>query len=148
MMKNKTSNTKKNKLFMPIAIAAGVGVVAFLIFGPGAGDDAVSVKLPSLSPLAVAGEAAFNANCAVCHGKNGGGGTKLAPPLVHDTYNPGHHPDEAFRAAVHNGTTQHHWHFGNMPPAPQVSDAQVTRIIAYIRELQAANGIVAHPHQM
>ncbi|OGB00802.1 MAG: hypothetical protein A3E79_00060 [Burkholderiales bacterium RIFCSPHIGHO2_12_FULL_61_11] len=141
--------TKKNpKFLLPTVVVGGLGLLAFLIFGPGAGDGAISVKVPSLSPLAVAGETAFNANCAACHGKNGGGGTKLAPPLVHDTYNLGHHPDDSFRAAVHNGTTQHHWHFGDMPPTPQVTDAQLTRIIRYIRELQEANGIVARPHQM
>ena len=129
-------------------VSAVLGIAGFLIFGPSAGDDAVNVTVPSLSPTAVAGEAAFNVNCAMCHGKNGGGGTKLGPPLVHDTYNPEHHPDDAFREAVHNGTKQHHWHFGNMPPAPQVTDVQLTTIIRYIRELQAANGISAHPHTM
>ncbi len=140
--------TSSSKFSLPVVIVGGVGVLTFMIFGPGAGEDAINVKVPSFSPLATAGEAAFNVNCAVCHGKNGGGGTKLAPPLVHDTYNSGHHPDESIRAAVHNGTTQHHWHFGNMPPAPQVTDAQLTRIIQYIRELQEANGIVARTHQM
>jgi len=142
------ASRKNNKLLLWASIVGGLGLLAFAILGPGAGDEEVNVKVPSLSPMAVAGQTAFDANCASCHGKNGGGGTKLGPPLVHDTYNPGHHPDDAFHVAVRNGVTQHHWHFGNMPPAPQVSDAQVTRILSYVRELQEANGIVPRPHQM
>jgi len=139
---------KKRNLTVPLTLAAGAGVLGFLFFGPGGASEAVDVKVPDLSPIALAGEKAFNLNCAACHGKNGGGGTKLGPPLVHDTYNPGHHPDQSFRDAAHNGTTAHHWHFGNMPPAPQVTDTQLSQIIRYIRELQEANGIFAHAHQM
>jgi hypothetical protein len=35
----------------------------------------------------------------------------------------------------------HHWPFGDMPPVAGVTQADVTLILAYIREVQVANGI-------
>lgn len=107
----------------------------------------ISVQVPSLTLTAQKGEAAFNANCAACHGDNASG-TDQGPPLVHDIYNPGHHGDESFFRGVKNGVRAHHWPFGDMPKLPQVSAGEVAAIIAYVRELQAANGIVAQPHNM
>ena len=43
--------------------------------------------------------------------------------------------------AVNQGVASHHWSFGNMPPVPGVSHRSVTKIAAYVRELQRANGI-------
>lgn len=82
----------------------------------------------------------FAANCALCHGSDGGG-TGLGPPLVHRIYEPGHHPDPSIRLAVLSGVQQHHWTFGDMPPVTGVSDAEVDQIICYIRELQYANQV-------
>ena len=103
-------------------------------------DIPVAVTVPALSEKAQAGETAFNANCALCHGPNAAG-TGLGPPLVHKIYEPGHHQDFSFRNAVQNGVQAHHWQFGNMPPAPQVAEDDIERIICYVRELQRANGI-------
>ena len=103
-------------------------------------DIPVAVTVPALSEKAQAGETAFNANCALCHGPNASG-TGLGPPLVHKIYEPGHHQDFSFRNAVQNGVQAHHWQFGNMPPAPQVAEDDIERIICYVRELQRANGI-------
>ena len=100
----------------------------------------VAVTVPDLSDKARAGETVFNANCALCHGANASG-TGLGPPLVHKIYEPNHHQDFSFRNAVQNGVPAHHWQFGNMPPAPQVAEDDVERIICYVRELQRANGI-------
>lgn len=105
------------------------------------------VKVPELTETAQAGEYLFNSNCATCHGVNAGG-TDSAPPLVNDIYNPGHHPDESFYSAVANGVPAHHWPFGNMPRQPQVSEEQVAKIVAYVRELQAENGIGYREHRM
>ena len=104
--------------------------------------DAVAVVVPDLSANARAGEQVFNANCALCHGPNASG-TGLGPPLVHKIYEPGHHQDFTIQSAVRNGVPAHHWPFGNMPPAPAVSDEDIPNIICYIRELQRANGIIA-----
>jgi len=107
----------------------------------------VHVKVPSLSDVATRGKAAFDANCAPCHGVNASGSDK-GPPLVHDIYNPGHHADGAFFLAAKLGVRQHHWPFGNMPPQPQVTEEQLKAIVLYVRELQSANGITYRPHRM
>lgn len=86
------------------------------------------------------GEAIFNQKCAVCHGVQAAGSPQ-GPPLVHRYYEPGHHSDMAFLLAVRRGVRAHHWRFGNMPPVPGLSDADVRAVIDYIRALQRANGI-------
>lgn len=87
-----------------------------------------------------AGEAAFNANCAACHGERALGTTQ-GPPLVHIYYEPNHHADIAFHMAVERGVPAHHWSFGDMPPVEGVDRSQVDAIIAYIRFLQREAGI-------
>lgn len=102
----------------------------------------VEVKIPqSLSANALLGKTAFEAKCAACHGLNGVGQSEVAPPLVHKIYEPSHHGDEAFQRAVSVGVRQHHWPFGNMPPVDGLTRGDVVMIVAYIRELQRANGI-------
>ena len=102
----------------------------------------VAVVRTTLSQEAAIGETVFAANCATCHGENAAG-SNLGPPLIHDIYNPGHHSDQSFYLAAANGTRQHHWTFGDMPPQPQVAREDVAKIIRYIRELQEANGIIS-----
>jgi hypothetical protein len=70
-----------------------------------------------------------------------GGGTDNGPPLIHKIYEPNHHGDLAFQRAVRQGSRAHHWRFGDMPPQPQVTDADVSVIVKFIREIQRANGI-------
>ncbi len=106
-----------------------------------AGSPMVTVKVPDISGIAEEGRTLFNANCSSCHGINAAGNDGAGPPLVHKIYEPGHHGDEAIRRAVKLGTQQHHWPFGNMAPVEGVDDDEVSKIIAYIRALQRANGI-------
>lgn len=129
--------------------AVGAGFWLWQLSKPGdpSASRTVDVKIPRLSAAAEAGKAAFDANCAACHGRNAAG-TDKGPPLVHDLYNPGHHSDEAFFVAAKVGVRRHHWPFGNMPPQPQVTEAQLAAIVRYVRELQVANGIVDRPHRM
>lgn len=86
------------------------------------------------------GAQVFAAKCAVCHGA-GGVGTDKGPPLIHKIYEPGHHDNGSFYRAVRQGVRAHHWQFGDMPPVAGVSDGEVERIIAYVRERQRAAGI-------
>ncbi len=86
------------------------------------------------------GREVFADKCAVCHGKSGQG-TRQGPPLIHQTYRPGHHPDMAFHLAVKDGVRQHHWNFGDMPPLQGVTPEQVSDIVAYIRAAQKQAGI-------
>ncbi len=111
------------------------------------GNGPVKVKLPELSAHANRGKVVFDGKCATCHGINGAG-SKQGPPLIHKTYNPGHHNNDAFYRAVKNGVAKHHWNFGNMPPIADVSKSQVSQIVRYVRELQLANGIVTQKHTM
>ena len=107
-----------------------------------AGAAMIEVAVPeTLSENAKIGKAAFEAKCAVCHGVNAAGQDGLAPPLVHKIYEPSHHGDAAFLLAAKNGVRAHHWRFGNMPPVEGVTDGDVKMIVAYVRELQRANGI-------
>lgn len=110
-------------------------------------DGMVPVQKPALlSPLAEQGRIAFGKTCAQCHGDWGqgvsnGGNAKQGPPLIHKIYEPSHHGDMAFLMAMAQGTRQHHWRFGNMPPQPIVGREEALAIIAYVREVQKANGI-------
>ncbi len=134
-----------------IAILTGVAVAttAAIVYSyqspnkavPGSGPPLVSVTVPDLSPAEKQGEIAFNNNCASCHGKNAAGQDGVAPPLVHPIYEPNHHGDQSFFAAAQNGSRAHHWPFGDMPPVPGVTQAEVTDIVTYVRALQRANGI-------
>ena len=100
------------------------------------------VLLPeTLSQNAQIGQLGFDAKCAACHGANAAGQYGVAPPLVHIIYEPSHHGDESFQRAVAMGVRGHHWPFGDMPAVEGVTRGDVTMIIAYIRELQRANGI-------
>ena len=60
---------------------------------------------------------------------------------MHLIYEPNHHSDVAFLRAAQVGSRAHHWGFGNMPPVPGVSEAEVVRIVAYVRWLQRQAGI-------
>lgn len=125
----------------------GVGSVAWRAISSADETVTVAVKLPQLSERGQEGKGAFDVSCAACHGTDAAGSDK-GPPLVHDIYNPGHHGDAAFLAAVKRGTPNHHWNFGDMPPQPGVTDDDLAAITLYIRELQEANGIFYRKHTM
>ncbi|MEF2554246.1 cytochrome c [Aurantimonas sp. A2-1-M11] len=96
--------------------------------------------MPKLSFQAERGQDLFAANCAACHGDNAGG-AEQGPPLIHRIYEPNHHGDQVFLIAATQGVHAHHWRFGNMPPVEGVSQRQIADIVAYVREVQKANGI-------
>jgi mono/diheme cytochrome c family protein len=102
----------------------------------------VAVTLPDrLSQNARAGKLTFDEKCAACHGQNAAGQEDVAPPLVHKIYEPNHHGDESFQQAALKGVRRHHWQFGDMPPVEGITRGDIKMIVAYIRELQIANGI-------
>ena len=102
----------------------------------------VDVYLPeSLSANAAIGQRVFEAKCAACHGFNAAGNAEAGPPLVHKIYEPSHHGDASFQRATQAGVRAHHWKFGNMPPVEGITPAEVSAIVAYVRELQRANDI-------
>jgi len=123
------------RFLLAAAAIAAIGGGAWTVLSPdagtsGAGRPLAQVKVPSLSPVAKAGQAVFEANCAACHGDNAAGRDGAGPPLVHRIYEPNR-----------QGVRSHHWPFGNMPPIGTVSDDDVALIVAYVRELQRANGV-------
>ncbi len=131
----------KDKIFPLLIIAILLGGVAIMFMPTGDKKSAkLNVHVPTLTTSAQAGEAVFSANCSQCHGQNAAG-TDQGPPLIHKYYRPNHHADGAFYRAAANGVRAHHWRFGNMPPVPTVKQADVSKIITYVRELQRANGI-------
>ena len=125
-------------------LAAGCALLVAALIGTGAWwfhrAAAEAVVIPELSDRARAGARLFAASCAVCHGENATG-TEQGPPLLPKIYEPGHHPDRLFQRAVSHGGMSHHWPFGHMPPVPGLSRKDVSKIIAFVRELQRANGI-------
>ena len=99
----------------------------------------------SLTPQALAGKTTFEGICATCHGK-AMRGTDNGPPLLHPYYAPGAgHGDDMILGSIANGTQSHHWKFGDMPKPQGVKAGQEKDVLAYIRAMQAANGIVAAP---
>ncbi|WP_349367810.1 c-type cytochrome [Salinarimonas sp.] len=128
------------KGFLPAVAIVALAAAALVWFRPAPSATVVDVTVPALSAEARRGAAAFAAHCAACHGANAAG-SESGPPLIHPIYEPSHHADGAFHVAVRSGVRAHHWGFGNMPAQPHVSDAEVADIVAYVREVQRANGI-------
>ncbi|MBX9933550.1 MAG: cytochrome c [Methylobacterium sp.] len=126
-------------LVLSAALLGGLAVMWAL--SPRTPQAPAQVSRPAtLSADALQGKRAYETHCARCHGAIGAG-TEQGPPLAHRIYEPGHHADAAFHVAVRAGVRQHHWRFGNMPPQPEVSEAELRTIIRYVREVQRANGI-------
>ena len=99
-----------------------------------------SVKLPGMTPALNLGKMTYDALCSSCHGKNTAG-TDKGPTFLHKFYHPGHHGDAAFYAAPMKGVKAHHWPFGDMPPVEGIKEAQIEKIIVYVRAIQKANGL-------
>ena len=95
---------------------------------------------PRLTAPEAAGRQAFQAACAQCHGL-ALRGTDNGPPLLHPMYAPGgDHDDSVILAAMHNGVPRHMWRFGDMP-RPDLPPGSAPAVLAYIRAMQAANGL-------
>jgi mono/diheme cytochrome c family protein len=90
------------------------------------------------------GAAVYARACASCHGDDLRG-TDKGPSHLSQVYEPGHHPDAAFRAAIVNGSPEHHWSFGDMAPVTGLSEAEVDAVIAFIRAQQEEQGFEPYP---
>ncbi|MGB0661822.1 MAG: c-type cytochrome [Mangrovicoccus sp.] len=127
----------------PLTLSAIAVTAAALVLGivlQPAEPEAPGITMPDLSATALVGQTLFDENCAACHGA-AGSGTDQGPPLIHVIYEPSHHGDRAFLIAAQYGVRAHHWQFGNMPPVEGVTPEDVMQIVAYVREVQRANGI-------
>jgi mono/diheme cytochrome c family protein len=90
------------------------------------------------------GEEVYQANCAECHGADLRG-TDKGPSHLSIVYEPDHHPDAAFVAAISQGSTAHHWDFGDMPPVEGLDEDEVASVIAYVRSVQDSEGFEDYP---
>jgi cytochrome c len=102
-----------------------------------------TTQLSSATPVPAEfqkGEAAFNINCARCHGDSGRG-TDQGPTFLNRVYHPNHHGDQAFYRAAMQGVRAHHWKFGDMPPVEGMTKDLMVEVISYIRWLQREAGI-------
>lgn len=120
------------------AIAVALFVM-FVVAAAACGSDGSDV---AISPGD--GAALYAANCALCHGTDLRG-TEMGPSQLSMVYEPGHHPDDSFRAAISNGVTPHHWQFGPMPPVAGLDDDEIDAIIAHIRDIQKREGFEPYP---
>jgi len=121
-------------------VVAGAGAYFWLSAPPDRAANTGPVIVPQLSALALEGKAVFEGTCAACHGANLSG-TADGPPLLHAFYGPKRHGNRAIASAVQNGSSQHHWRFGAMPPQSHIAEEQVALLVPFIREMQVANGI-------
>lgn len=90
------------------------------------------------------GEEVYQANCARCHGDDLRG-TERGPSQLSVVYEPSHHSDQAYVAAITQGSPAHHWDFGDMPPVEGLDQDEVASVIAYIRSVQEAEGFEEYP---
>ncbi|MSR07829.1 MAG: cytochrome c [Gemmatimonadetes bacterium] len=97
----------------------------------------MALKLPDeFKPSA----ALYSARCSTCHGPRAVGSVR-GPRLIHTMYHKKYHDDSVFARAVRLGVHGHHWGFGDMPAAGDLSDDDVADITIYIRWLQYQVGI-------
>lgn len=108
---------------------------------PPEGSEMVAIQMPPIDGNAAIGQRIFENACVACHGTNAVGVEGAGPPLIHVIYEPSHHADESFQRAVALGVRSHHWRFGDMPPVEGLTRGDVAMVVAYIREIQRANGI-------
>lgn len=120
-----------------LALALGVSAAAGSVTVPEPG----SVIIPDVTGEVALGQRAYAARCASCHGEVATG-TEQGPPFLHPFYLPDHHGDQAFLIAAESGVRAHHWRFGDMPPVEGITRAEVMGVIAYVRALQRANGLI------
>lgn len=90
------------------------------------------------------GAQVYQESCASCHGSDLRG-TDRGPSQLSVVYEPNHHSDASYRAAIVDGVVAHHWGFGDMPPIDGLDDAQIDAVIAYIRTQQDEHGFEAYP---
>lgn len=104
--------------------------------------DGVAASVPTSAGTALAvpdGAAVYQQYCAECHGVDLRG-TDKGPSQLSIIYEPNHHGDYAYRVAIRDGTREHHWWFGDMPPVEGITDLEIEKVISFIRAEQQRLG--------
>lgn len=122
-----------------LAVAAGCSNA-----GTASSGSTSDVPATASGDLLATGAQVYATSCALCHGANLRG-TERGPSQLSEVYRPGHHPDASYRSAIERGAVAHHWDFGDMPPVPGLSPADVDAVIAYIRAEQVRQGFEPYP---
>jgi cytochrome c5 len=122
-MKNKT----------PILIAAALLAAIFSTLTRSAEDVQIPFELGK-------GQMLYEKYCSSCHGAQLSGSDK-GPPLIHPLYKPSHHGDRAFYHAALQGSQQHHWEFGNMPPVEGMTAKKMDSVVPFVRYYQKQKGL-------
>lgn len=91
------------------------------------------------APAVPDGAAVYQQYCAECHGVDLRG-TDKGPSQLSIVYEPNHHGDYAYRVAIREGTREHHWWFGDMPPVEGITDLEIEKVISFIRAEQQRLG--------
>ncbi|WP_298922166.1 cytochrome c [uncultured Roseobacter sp.] len=100
---------------------------------------AVTVSVPAtLSGNAQVGKVTFDANC---HSSNTVNQLEIAPSPIHAIHQPSHHGDEVSQSASAVGMRGRQRPIRSMPPVEGCKRSDVQMILAYVRDLQGANGI-------
>jgi mono/diheme cytochrome c family protein len=105
-----------------------------------------AVAEPALVDAARAGKPVFERVCATCHGA-ALRGTDKGPPLLHILYTAAAgHTDPVMASAMGRGTRSHMWKLGDMPMPDGLAPGDDKALVAYIRAMQAANGLGSDAH--
>ena len=143
-------NPWSRRLIVGSGLAVVVFLVAVVVLGTNASvrdpmTGATEFDIPVQDAALVAeGADLYQNSCSSCHGSDLRG-TDLGPSQLSVVYQPGHHPDGSYALATLNGVRSHHWGFGDMPPVPGLSQDDLDRIVAFIRETQRTEGFEPYP---
>ena len=115
--------------------------VIFVVFGTSgldAIDESASVPVSSLSFQL--GGIAYAKECTECHGRTARG-TVRGPNLIHPDYGPGKRSDAQFSQALREGKQARRAGYLDMPAVQDRSERNLKQLVAFLREVQRANGI-------
>ena len=123
-------------LVVSVAVSVGVTMAAC------GGGSSQAKKAPPLTQeqLVAKGRGIFQTTCATCHGTTLHG-TSMAPSMIQPAFAPDQTPDQAFVNAIRHGVPQKRFQKGPMPAQPSVATADIPAVIAYVRSVQAQNGV-------
>ena len=142
-MRASPMRTYESSIAMPL-MAVVMAVVAVLVTAACGSGGAKQAKAAPLTQeqLVAKGRAIFQITCATCHGTTLHG-TSMAPSMIQAAFAPDQTPDQAFFNAIRHGVPQKRFEKGPMPAQPSVATADIPAVVAYVRSVQAQNGITS-----